>query len=232
VLAILADIIDQYLLQPTYQIPEERTFRDFLYQLAPVDPKRERILRGMLLAALQSEREKAEDDLINQAIRELMKVHGVDDIITPGSIDDFEGRLEDILGDVLQTWRAVQYSTQFFTSEFEYVHVNGFDWKYVDFPGTNASQGSKHEDDDDVFVLFPRVYLMGENERPITAGAVVRNSHIRAMFKQERGNAPSSGQGLPRPRQRPGRAPSMSSDTRNGQTRRAFLSRATESVKP
>ena len=201
VLAVLADTIQKHLLQPTYQPPEENyALNQILYHLASVEPKREKVLRGMLLAALEDQRDNAEEQLSEFIVEEVMKRQGVADVVRPEFYDGFVGSLENILSDVQDIWQKVQYSTQVFESSFEGTQVADFEWKVAEPQQDNPSQGQAHEDDNDVVMLFPIIFLVGNEKRPITTGTIVRQSRISALIKEERRNSRPVDSGPSRPR--------------------------------
>jgi hypothetical protein len=232
VLGILAEVIDKHMLQPTYQLSGDCQFRELFYKLGSTEPNQERYLRGMVLSVLQDQRKSAEDQLVAKAIKEFMRDNGIEDVISPGSIKDFMGRLRDVLWDAQEVWRAAQYSTQLLASDFEYVQITGSEWSPFKFQAGKSTHVSTHDVDDDPIVLFPRIYLVipGEEPKPITAGAVLYKSQIRAMIREERNNNRLAEEISPRSRNRSGRALSMSNDTRNGHKKKTFLPQASASV--
>jgi hypothetical protein len=231
VLGILADIINKHMLQPTCQLSETCQFKELLHELGSTHPNKERFLRGMILSVLQDERETAEDHLIDLAIKELMRENGIEDIIPPGSNKDFVSHLKDILGDVQDIWRVAQYSKQMFASYFEHIQIPGSEWSPFKLQASKSAQVPTHDAEDDCIVLFPRIYLMlpGEGLKPITTGAVLSKSQIRAMAREERDNNRSAEKKSIRSRNKSGRTLSMSTDARTGHVRDAFLSQAAAS---
>jgi hypothetical protein len=226
VLGILAEVIDKHMLQPTYQLSEDCQFRGLLYKLGFTEPNKQQFLRGMILSVLHDQRESAEDYLVNQAVKELMRDDGIENIIPPALVNDFVSQLTNLLEDVQEVWRAAQYSTQIFASDFGYVQDAGSEWPQFKVETGNSKQFATYEVDDDPIVVFPRIYLVlpGEEPKPITAGAVICRSQIRAMIREEREKNRSAEQTIPRARNRSGRTLSMSNDARNGLQRQAFLS--------
>jgi hypothetical protein len=224
VLAILAYTVHKHLLQPTYQPANENgALNGALYDLAYIEPKRERMLRGMLLAALEHQREQAEGQLLDWIMEDVIQNQGVGMVIRPDLISAFEGSLEDILNDVQDIWQKVQHSTQVFESRFEVTQVTDFDWRV---PGSQLSESpiQPHENDDDLVILFPTVFLIDHEKIPITTGTIVRKSRISALIKEERHNSRSAEAGPSRPRQRQ-RTMSTSNSARTGAMKDAFLSR-------
>lgn len=185
----------------------------------------------MLLAVLQGQRHIAEDLLTDRIVADVMVTHGVRDAIHPDSYDGFVSTLEDILGDVQDIWRKVQHSTQVFKSGFEDAQTVDFKWAVLDPRLSDSSQARTHEDDDGIAVLFPMLFLVGDEKRPITSSTIIRKSQIDALMKEERRHARSAEPGPSRPRPRP-RTMSISSNARNSQGREAFLSQAARSSEP
>ncbi|KAF1932654.1 uncharacterized protein M421DRAFT_246113 [Didymella exigua CBS 183.55] len=232
VLAILAESIHKHLLQPLYQPPNENcALSGALYDLASIEPNRERILRGMLLAALEDQREQAELQLLDWIIDDVVQKQGVGMVIRPDLASEFEDTLENILTDVQDIWHKVQLSTQVFESRFDVTQVT--DFNFTDFerqiPGFQPSDPSKtqpYDDDDDVVILFPTIFRVGNEMIPITTGTIVRKSRISALVKEERHISRSAEPDPPRPRQRQRTmSMSMSSSARNGTAKEAFLPR-------
>lgn len=224
VLTILAYTVHKHLLQPTYQPANENgALNGALYDLAYIEPKRERMLRGMLLAALEHQREQAEGQLLDWIMEEVLQTQGVGMVVRPDLTGEFERSLEDILNEVQDVWQKAQHSTQVFESRFEVTHVTDFDWRV---PGSQLGESPirPDENDDDLVVLLPTIFLVGHEKIPITTGTIVRKSRISALIKEERHNARSAeaGPSRPRPRQR---AMSTSNSVRNGTVKDAFLSR-------
>lgn len=224
VLAIIASAIHKHLLQPTYQPANENgALNGALYDLASVEPKRERMLRGMLLAALEHQRGQAEEQLLDWIMEDIILRQGVGMVVRPDLTDEFERSLDDILSDVQDIWQKVQYGTQVFESQFEVTKVTDFGWRV---PGSQLSQCpiKPGENDDDLVILFPTIFLLSHEKIPVTTGTIVRKSQISALIKEERHNSRSTeaGPSRPRPRQR---TMSTSNSARNGAVKEAFLSR-------
>jgi hypothetical protein len=236
VLAILAELIDKYVFLPTYLLPEESEFKELLYKLSSEEPDKERFLRGMMLSILEDKQEDSEERLVNEAIKELMRRSGVEEIIPRGSNAEFEQRIRDILNDAKDAWRSAQVSTDIFMCEFEYTRTAGFEWTPFKFLAGNiperediSSPTSTHDPDDDFVALIPRIYIVlpGKEPEPITHGTVIRKSHLRAMLLEERESSQSMEQAPRRSRNRQSRTLSMSAESaRNGHTREGFLSQA------
>jgi hypothetical protein len=236
VLAILAELIDKYMFQPTYLLPEVSQFKELLYIIAMKEPETERFLRGIMLAVLEDEQKSAEEQLVIDATKELMRDYGVEDIISPESFTEFEQRLKELLTDAQEAWRAIQYSTHIFATEFDYAQMPAHEWQLFRFRTEStterddtSSSVSTADPENDFVVLFPRVYLMTSKEdpKPITTGTIVNKKRIHAMVREERENAQSAEQTLLHSRNRSGRTLSMSNDGPRGvQMRGPFLSRA------
>lgn len=229
VLAILAYTVHKHLLQPTYQpVNENGALNGALYDLTYTEPKRERMLRGMLLAALEPQREKAEGQLLDWIMEEVIQKQGVGMVVCPDLTHAFESSLEDILNDVQDVWHKAQHSTQVFESRFEVTHVTGFDWQ-VPASQLSGSSIQPDENDDDLVILFPTIFLVSHEKIPVTTGTIVRKSRISALVKEERRNSRSAEAGPSRPRQRQ-RTMSTSNSARNGTVKDVFLSRPAEPV--
>jgi hypothetical protein len=129
----------------------------------------------MILSVLHDQRKSAEDHLVAQAVKKFMRDDGIEDIISPESVKDFVDRLNGILRDVQEVWRAAQYSSQIFVSDFGYIQVAGFEWSPFKFHIGKSTRVPSHDVDDDTIVLLPRIYMVlpGGEPEPITAGAVV-----------------------------------------------------------
>lgn len=225
VLFIIADSVDKHLLQPTYHPPDEISpLKRVLNHLATVDPKRERVLRGMFLAALESQQEGAGEDFISRIINDVVRKHGVGDVIPPELYNEFESSLNDILRHVQGIWRQVQYSTQLFEASFDGSQAKDFAWHVAEPQQSDPSQTQAYDDDDDAVMLFPIISLVSKETTPITTGTIVRKSRISALMKEERRHSRAAEPGPARPRQRQ-RTMSTSSSARNPTAREAFLSR-------
>src|SRR5690242_754565 len=223
VLAVLANTIHDCLLQPTYQPPDESiTLSQVLYNLACIEPRQENMLRGMLLAALADQRDSAEDQLSEHIVEEVMRSHGVEDVIRPEQHIGFQNELTNMLDGVMDIWYKVQHSTQVFQSNFTPVHgtqVAHFILKTVGPETDNSSRSEVHEDDNESVMLFPTLVLLGKQQIPVTAGTVIRKSLIASLIREEwrtaRVGEPAN---VPRPRLK-SRALSMSSSARSGRAK-------------
>ncbi|KAL1603124.1 hypothetical protein SLS59_004782 [Nothophoma quercina] len=232
VLAIIADTIDKHLLQPTYQISNGKwPLSSILYSLARTDARRERVVRGMLLAVLAGERENAKAELSRRIAEDVMRERGVEQIISREDHLDFVNTLEGLLSSVHELWSDVQYSTKVFESSFEDFQGKEFDWAVANVAESESTQSPMQGDEEDVVLLFPKILLVGNEDKCIAPGTIVRKSQISALFKEERRNVRSAEDGPSRARQRPGRTLSMSSSIRNGPTKEPFLSEKAESSK-
>ncbi|KAJ4341133.1 hypothetical protein N0V95_007297 [Ascochyta clinopodiicola] len=215
VLYILANAISEYLLQPTYQSPEYHgSFEGILYNLASIEPKRERALRAMLLAVLEPEREEFEDQLASRVVDEVMQCKGVSNVIRADLKDEFLSNLDEILCDIMDIWQKVQYSNHVFISSFEPTQASDFAWGIPTPSSADASQVPAYVADNDVVVLFPKMARVDDAETLIAAGTVVRKSQLYAFVKEERNRTQSAEPGPSRPRQRQSRTASMSNGTR------------------
>ena len=225
VLAIIADTIHEHLLQPTYQVSDGKwPLRTILYDLARTDATRERVLRGMLLAVLEKERETTKTQLRERITDEVMRQQGVGEVFLREDHFAFVTTLENLLISIQELWSTVQYSTQVFESSFEDTQGIEFQWMGSDTTNNDPPQTPVHEDDEDVVLLFPKISLVGEEDRCIAPGTFVRKSQINNLLKEERRNVRSTDAGPSRPRQRPARTLSISSSGRNGPTKEPFLS--------
>ena len=237
VLAILAELIDKYLFQPTYLLPEDSQFKELLYRLAPKEPEKEKFLRGMMLSILEEEQKTSEAHMINEAMKELFGEDGVEEVVSQTVITEFKQSLRDLLDEAQGVWQDVQHSTYAFISDFDYTQIDGIEWQLFKFETTDTTERavtsspvSTQDSDNDLIVLFPRIFILisGEEPRPITTGTVVRKSEIRAMLREERENAQSTEQSVLRSKRKPGRTLSMSTDgPRSGHARGPFLPRVT-----
>ena len=185
----------------------------------------------MLLDVLQSQRHVAEDSLAERIVEDVMRRHGVQDVVRPDSHEGFVSTLEDILGDVQDIWRKVQHSTLVFKSEFDGTQATDFNWAVSVPQSGDSSQDQTHEGDVDIAVLFPMLFLLGNEKRPVTSSTIIRKSQIDALIKEERRHTRSAEPGPSRPRLRQ-RTMSISSNARNGQAREAFLSQTVRSNEP
>jgi hypothetical protein len=119
VLSILANVIYKQMLQPTYQLSKDCQFKELFYKLRSTKPNKERFLRGRVLSVLQDQQKSAEDHLVAKAVKKFIRDDVIKDIISPGSMKGFVGRLKDVLGDAQDVWRSAQYSTQLLASDFK-----------------------------------------------------------------------------------------------------------------
>jgi hypothetical protein len=225
VLAIIADAIDEHLLQPTYQDSDGKwPLRAILYELARNDATKERVLRGMLLSMLEKGREDAKTQLRNRITDEVMRQQGVGELFIQEDYFEFVGSLMAHLSSIQEIWGTVQYDTQVFMSSFNDFQGTEFQWTVLDDTKNDSLQSPVQEDDEDIVLLFPKISLVSDGDRCIAPGTIVRKSQIDKLFKEDRRNNRSADAGSSRSRQRPGRTLSVTSSGRNGPVKEPFLS--------
>lgn len=226
VLGIFAEVVDKYVLQPTPHIGDESPIKELLLKVGHENPQKENYLRGMLLSVPQDQETEERNPLFDSAIKEIMREDGIEAIITPESSNTFMKQLWDLLETVQKIWRTVQYNTHLLWSDFEVVLIEGCKWEPFTFQVRNSSYVAPKDTDNDLMVLFPRVYLTVPNDqpRPLNRGQVVSRNQIRNLAREEREKIDSVEPTQSRTR-RTGRALSMSTDVRGSLAKEPFLSR-------
>ncbi|KAH8725400.1 hypothetical protein GQ44DRAFT_726853 [Phaeosphaeriaceae sp. PMI808] len=185
VLTTLVRLIDKHIFQPSYLLDEGSGFRELLCHQATQDQKKERFIRGILLAMVPDQPDKYAKEHIRWISEDLFVGAGVNYILPREVKAAFEEDLNKLLGQIQVLWQTVQYGQQRLEPNFEYDHSSTPPWNHF---GLQASRkGGKQSaptlsadiQDDEAFVIFPRLYIMQSAPEPITGGTIVRKSQLR-----------------------------------------------------
>lgn len=228
VLGILARLVDKCLLQPTWLLRQDSGFREHLRHQAPLDPRKERFARGIILSMFPEEQEANCADRIDWVIEYVVKDSGIGALLPPETVETFVEVLEEFLIKVKTCWQAVQCGQQRLEPSFKYHHDAQVEWGEFELNVADRRDGDQpispttiEDEDDEVFVIFPRVFLMETTPKPITAGTVVRKSQLHAAAQEARkaqSPAPFEEPASSRHRRKSSRAMSMSSNAARGKS--------------
>lgn len=240
VLGILARLINTYIFQPTYLLEEDSGLRDVLRRQAIKDPKKESFTRGILLSMFPEEQMSEAKDRMIWVIEDLVARGGVQDVLIPDKINPFEKELENLLAQALEFWRSVQHSTQSLEPNFRYINDADLRWQTFEFQATEAREGEQSTPtvaseglEDELYVIFPRMYSMKAEPQPIAAGTVLRKAQLRAAAQEVRetiSHTSFTSLTSARHRSKPSRGLSISGQGTRGTTEKPFLSNAAASV--
>ena len=244
ILGVLARLIDNYIFQPAYQLEFDSGFRQLSLRQAAVDPKKERYTRGIILSMFSGEQESRGKERIDWVMDDLFREAGVRAFLANDAVVPFEVELENFLMQAQGTWRSVQYSEERLEPSFHYSHDTDLDWDNFEVQvgakgakanganssnGTNGVNGKKGNQpvlsvtgdgiEDEPFVIFPRVYVMGTEPEPINSGTVLRKTQLRAAAQEIReisSHTPFAQAASTRHRAKPTRSMSMTGDPPRG----------------
>lgn len=194
VIGVLARLVDKYIFQPTYILDDGSGLRELLRRQAVVDYKKETFARGMLLSMFPEEQE-AEAKIRKDWVVEDLITEVVVHFLAPEHIETFRKELENVVVQAQECWRTVQYCNQRLEPSFRYTHDTNFRWQTFQFQITDPRKGKQpaspvttDDPEDELFVIFPRVYIV-KSEQPIAPGAVLRKVQLSAAAQEVRENA-------------------------------------------
>lgn len=224
ILGTLARLVDRWIFEPTYSMPETAALRDLLSRQAEVEPKKETFLRSMISSVFQEEQEIIAAERIKDIKESLLQVAGMQQLLNPASTANFQKDIEVFLFKSRELWHDIQLSESRFEAVFEYLSTDTpwhtLELKLVD--GRNGkvsvSPTTTSELEEDLFVIFPRFYLVQEKPQIISEGIVLYRGQCKTASKELRDERTSGLFGGPgRHTIRTSRAMSFGVD-RNGNT--------------
>lgn len=167
-----------------------------------------------------AEEESKGKERIDWVMDDLFRNAGVRAFLANDAVVPFEVELEKFLMQAQGSWRSVQYSKERLEPSFHYSHNTDLSWNNLDIQVAECKEGKRPAIpvtpdglEDEPFVIFPRVYLMGAEPKSITTGAVLRKSQLRAAaqeIREKSSQTPFAQPGLTNHRTRPTRSRSMS----------------------
>jgi hypothetical protein len=206
-LAILARCIDLHIFQPTYLLDEEDEIRRLLVRLAVANSKKESFFRAVLLSIFPEGQTRNAAKAIERVVREVS--WSVRRFISEAQYDRFKLGLEDVVHQAHDAWQLVQCTREKFEAFFELNHYDEIEWQPLRFDNRSAVAGKENttrasERDDVLLVIFPRIYIVADNEPdPVTQGVVLMKSQSAAAAEEiERKHPSSPTVGRPGPRSR------------------------------
>ena len=206
-LAILARCINQHLFKPTYLLDNEGETRGLLIRLAVVNSKKESFCRAFLLSTFPEDQARNAAEAVERVVREVS--WSVRKLISDAQFDRFRLDLEKVVHQAHNTWQLVQCTREKFEAYFELRHYDEIEWQPLSFDDRIAVAGKKNtprasERDDILLVIFPRIYVIADNEPdPVTSGVVLMKSQSAAAAEEiETKHPPSPITGKPGPRSR------------------------------
>lgn len=190
-LASLARIIDQYIFQPNYILDLGDQFRNTSQDLAVKDSEKERFLRGMVLSMPSYDVKDSPGERIDWARKAFMKASGIQEMVGDERVGDFKQQLYTLLSHAQSIWSTAQSGKQRLEPDFDYPEENQswatFESQVLRSDGegsrTVASPTRNNGASLDL-VIFPRVYIMQEEPKPITTGTVLRQKQLSAAKRE------------------------------------------------
>lgn len=220
VLGALTRLVDKFVFQPTYLLDEESGLREILRDEAAIDPVKERYTRGILLSMSPDEQESNAESVVHQVAKELLEIANVRVLLTPETFATFPEALEDFVRRCQEEWKIIQHGKQKLEPSFAYSASSHYPWQLFDDEETHAEKLATTTAIEDNIVLVPRIYLVSTkaDPDPITHGCVLRRTHLDAAAEELRSSlsgAPFTHATSGRNRNRPGRAMSVSGNSRS-----------------
>ncbi|TVY36883.1 hypothetical protein LSUB1_G006895 [Lachnellula subtilissima] len=206
-LAILARSIDLHVFQPTYLLDDEDEIRSLLVHLATTDSKKESFCRAVLLSVFPEDQAKNAVKAIERVVRDVP--YCIRELLSEAQYDSFKVGLKDVVQQAYYAWQLIQSANEKFEPLFKLKHFEDIEWQPLRFE--TSSTGDNEETtlrtpggDDALLVIFPRLYIIEDNEpEPVTQGVVLMRSQSTAAAREiETINLPSPTTGRPGPKSR------------------------------
>jgi len=114
----------------------------------------------------------------------------VEDLLPATKVETFRSELEDFVQTACDAWVIMRRIRERFEPNFELVHLKDFEWQpllfNVNFAGETDQGTAIQGRDDELLVVFPRLYIVEKDDKPdpITAGIVLRRSQSLAAAQE------------------------------------------------
>lgn len=200
-LAILARSIDNHIFQPTYILEEDSGIRELLLRQAVSSSKRESLCRALLLKMFPSDQANAAKERIKRVSADVMQE--VQDLLSSDNGERFKSDLEQVAQSASEVWWDMQRVKERFEHSFELVPCQDIEWEPLslgeDADGDQGPTGDLRARDEELLVVFPRLYVVADDEpEAITPGTVLRRSQSAVAARElERERASNSAFGKP-----------------------------------
>jgi hypothetical protein len=189
---ILARSIDEYVFHPTYLFGDGKEVRHTLIRQAISNSEHESLFRGVLLAILPEESEAAADMRVRKVVEEVLEY--VQDLLPEDRIEEFTSSLEKLVRDACEVWEETRMTRRHFEPHFESKRFGDIECLPLNFSGLRTSKTgqeltSQGAGDEELLVVFPRLYLVETDKipEPITAGTMLgRSQSLRAAEELEK----------------------------------------------
>lgn len=193
-LAILARRIDMYIFQPTYLEDEDDVIRQLLVRLSVEDSK-ESFCRGLLLSIRAVDQEENATNAVKRVVREVGWY--VQELLSGSDYDSFRAGLDQVVRQACETWHIVQRAKERFEPNFELSPDEDLEWYPLVFgeedAGTAEQIKSASDEDEELFVIFPPIFLLEDGPPyPMTSGVVLMKSQSIAATQEIESYSPSS----------------------------------------
>ncbi|RDL40630.1 uncharacterized protein BP5553_00609 [Venustampulla echinocandica] len=217
-LAILARNIDQYVFQPTYLSDELDGTRKLLVRLAMADSKKESFCRSVLMSMAPKDQERNASKSLDDVVQVVSSC--VRHLLADAQYERFRSDLKQVVRRAFQAWELIRHATEKLEPLFVLRHFEDIEWQTLRFagPGTSSTDQTSAADDEALLVIFPRIYVIEDDEPdPITPGVVLRKSQAAAAAEEiEKADPPSPTSGRPGARSRGVRSARRQSISMNG----------------
>jgi hypothetical protein len=227
-LAILARWINLAIFQPAYILDEDEEIRILLVRLAAANSKKESFCRGLLLSIDPEEQTKNASKRVERVIKEVAWY--IRDSLSVVQYESFRSGLELVVQRACDIWRIVQCAREKYELYFELNHYTDIEWQPLKFEGGEQNLTRASDVDEQLLVIFPRIYIIEDDEPdPITNGVVLMKSQSTAAAEEEeverrKPSSPTVGKATPKSRSNKTRNKSISLNGGND-----FLSQKTPS---
>ena len=171
----------------------------------------ESFCRGLLLSIFPEEQARNAAKAVERVVREVGWY--IQDLLPVSQYESFRSGLEQVVEQARDAWHIMQrardkFEPNFELSRYEDIQYQALGFEEVDISAREQNLTSASEGDEELLVIFPRVYLIDDAEPdPITPGVVLMKSQtVQAAEEMERKNSSSPTAGKAAPRARPNRS--------------------------
>ncbi|RDW69297.1 hypothetical protein BP6252_08317 [Coleophoma cylindrospora] len=183
VLAVLAQLLNQFIFTPTYVLQEDDELREVLLHEAEAHPDRESLCRGLLLLMSDNKPFVAEEERVGAVVR---KVTWVLQALVEGTFwDKFREDLKVLVEKAVRGWSDVQRHKERFEPNIDLRSLDDWEWRKVNFaenvpPTGQGSPDGGFTKSDGILVLFPGLYAVDHLEyEAIFPGVVLLASQTK-----------------------------------------------------
>ena len=219
ILVFLARLLRRYVFQSTYLLNDDRQLREVLLHEAGINEEKETLCRALLLSMLPNEQLETTEKIISNVVQEVVGV--VQTLVPLSTAEPLRKTLRPIVEDATKTWWRMQRCKGRLEADVGLEGFPDWEWNTIDIFPDNTDNSSLQQSggNDEMVVVFPRVFLMAQDGYdPVFPGFVLRQAQtIDAVREMERleASSPTAGRASSI-RQNQARARRMSSSAGRG----------------